>query len=193
MQNIVTFEFPIKDLGVAQMHNIPPYALPKFHGLENEDRDTFLFEFEVLFRGYGYCTNSQRLQVFPLTLKGAALRWFMSLCGNCIQTWEDMKNVFLEKYQNYCQASEDIFGITQGENESLEDYVERFRYNLQKSKHKNLVKETLKTLILKGIKDDFLEPLNLIRAGDVSHLPYDDVKNCALFIQEESPILVRTL
>ena len=38
-----------------------------------------------------------------------------------------------------------------------------------------MVKETLKTLLLKGIKDDFLESLNLIGAGDVSHLPYDDV------------------
>jgi len=102
MENIITFEFPIKDLRVVEMHNISLSALPKFHGLENEDPDTFLFEFEVLCRGYGYCTNSQRLQVFPLTLKGAALRWFISLGGNCIQTWEDMKNVFLEKYQNYC-------------------------------------------------------------------------------------------
>ena len=74
MENIVTFEFPMKDLGVDKMHNIPPSALPKFYGLENKDPDTFLFEFEVLSRGYGYCTNSQRLQVFPLTLKGAALR-----------------------------------------------------------------------------------------------------------------------
>ena len=114
MANIVTFQFPIKDPGVAQMHSIPPSALPKFHGLENEDPDTFLFEFEVLCRGYGYCTKAQRLQVFPLTLKKTALRWFMSLGGNYIQTWEDMKNVFLEKYQDYCQAGEDVFGITQG-------------------------------------------------------------------------------
>lgn len=180
MENIVTFEFHIKDPGVAQMHSIPPYALPKFHGLENEDPDTFLFEFEVLCRGYGYCTNHQRLQVFPLTLKAGALQWLMSLGGNCIQTCEDMKNVFLEKYQDYCHAGEDIFGITQGENESLEDYVERFRYNLQKSKHKNLGKETLKTLLLKGIKDEFLESLNLVGVGDVSHLSYDDV--CKLCI-----------
>ena len=108
MENIVTFELPIKDPGVAQMH-ISPSALPKFHGLENEDPDTFLFDFEVLCRGYGYYTNYQRLQVFPLTIKRATLWWFMSLGGNCIQTWEDMKNVFLQNYQDYCWAGEDIF------------------------------------------------------------------------------------
>ena len=58
--------------------------------------------------------------------------------------------------------------------------MERFRYNLQKSKHKNLVKETLKTLLLKGMKDEFLESLNIIGVGDVCHLSYDDV--CKLCI-----------
>jgi len=43
MENIIIFEFPIKDLGVVQMHNIPLSALPKFHGLENEEPNTFLF------------------------------------------------------------------------------------------------------------------------------------------------------
>ena len=33
----------------------------------------------------------------------------------------------LKEYQDYFRDDEDIFGITQGENEILEDYVERFR------------------------------------------------------------------
>ena len=48
MAHIATFEFPIKDLGgVTQMHIIPPSPLPNFHGLKNEDPDTFLFDFKV--------------------------------------------------------------------------------------------------------------------------------------------------
>jgi len=109
------------------MHIIPPSSLPNFHGLDNEDPNTFLFEFEVLCRGYDYCTNDQRLKVFPLTLKGVALQWFISLGGNCIKTWEEMKNVFLEKYQEYCKVNEDIFSMIQGEDESLVDYLERFK------------------------------------------------------------------
>ena len=58
MDHIFTFEFPIKDLGgVTQMHIIPP-SLPNFHGLANEDPHTFLFEFEILCRGYDYYTNN---------------------------------------------------------------------------------------------------------------------------------------
>ena len=105
----------------------------------------------------------------------------MSLGGNCIQSWEDMKNIFLKKYQDYCKASKDIFSMIQGEYEILEDYVDRFHYNLKKSKHKYLQKEILKTLILKGIKDEFLELLNLIGKGDVFQLSYDDV--CELCIR----------
>ena len=113
---VVTFEFPIRDSrGVAQTKRIPPHVLPNFHGLENEDLDVFLFQFEILCRGYGYCFNDQKLNAFPLTLKGTTLRWFMSLGWNCIQTLEDMKHVFLKRYQYYCRVNEDIFETTQGE------------------------------------------------------------------------------
>ena len=65
---VITFEFPIKDSrGVAQTKRIPPHVLPNFHSLENEDPDVFLFQFEILCRGYGYCSNDQKLNVFPLT------------------------------------------------------------------------------------------------------------------------------
>ena len=68
---VVTFEFPIRDSGrVPPTNSSPPHVLPSFHGLENEDPDVFLFQFEILCRGYGYCSNDQKLNVFHLTLKG---------------------------------------------------------------------------------------------------------------------------
>ena len=71
---VVTFEFPIIDLGrVAPTKSIPPHVLPNFQSLENEDPNVFLFQFEILCRGYGYCVNDQKLNVFPLTLKGTSL------------------------------------------------------------------------------------------------------------------------
>ena len=64
---VVTFEFPIRDSrGVAPTKIIPPHVLPNFHGLENEDPDAFLFQFDVLCRAYGNCANDQKLNVFPL-------------------------------------------------------------------------------------------------------------------------------
>ena len=71
---VVTFEFPIRDSGrVAPTKSAPPHVLPNFDGLENEYPDVFLFQFEVLYRGYGYCANDKKLNVFPLTLNGTSL------------------------------------------------------------------------------------------------------------------------
>ena len=85
-----TLVFPIGDLprGVAPMKNIPLSALPNFHGLSSKDPDEFLFEFDILCRSYDYISNAKKLKLFPTILKGNALRWFMSLGGHVITTWD---------------------------------------------------------------------------------------------------------
>ena len=84
-EEVVTFEFPIRDpWGVAQIQRVPPSILPIFHGLENEGPDEFLFQLEILCRGY----DVQNLKIFPLTLKGASLRWFMSLLHSNLGRYE---------------------------------------------------------------------------------------------------------
>ena len=71
---VVTFQFPIRDLGRGvSTKSIPSHVLPNFNGLENEDPNVFLFQFEVLCRGYGYYANDKNLNLFPLTLKGTSL------------------------------------------------------------------------------------------------------------------------
>ena len=58
-----------------------------------------------------------------------------------ITTWDDMKNSFLRKYQEYCKPKDsqhDIFKIQELEDGSLEDYLERFIYALHKSKYNDL-------------------------------------------------------
>jgi len=51
------------------MKNIPPSALPHFHGMSTEDPYSFLFEFDILFRSYNYVNDAQKLKLFPATLK----------------------------------------------------------------------------------------------------------------------------
>ena len=91
--SLSTLGFPIGDLprGATPMKNIPLSALPNFHGLSSEDPDEFLFEFDILRRSYDYISNAQKLKLFPATLKGNTLRWFMSLGGHVITTWDQMK------------------------------------------------------------------------------------------------------
>ena len=91
--------------------------------------DTFLFKFYILCRSYKYSQDAQNLKLFPATLKDYVLKWFMGLGEYSIRTWENMKTTFLRKYQDYCKPREsrnNIFKIQQLEDESLEDYLDRF-------------------------------------------------------------------
>ena len=159
------------------MKNIPPSALPHFHGMSSEDPDSFLFEFDILCRSYNYILDAQKLKLFPATLKESALRWFMGLGEHTIRTWEEMKSAFLKKYQEYCRTRDsrnDIFRMQQQEDESLEDYVERFVYNLQKNRN-DLNLATIRTIFLKGILEENIDILNLMASGDVSHKSFEDI------------------
>ena len=80
------------------MKNIPLSFLPSFKRMVFEDPDTFMFEFDVLCRSYDYTSDTHKLKLFPVTLKGEALRWFMRLGASMIRTWNDMREAFLFKY-----------------------------------------------------------------------------------------------
>lgn len=63
------------------MKSIPLQNLPNLYGMDSEDHDAFLFEFDVLCWGYDYTTKPKKLKLFPSTLKGSTLCWLMGLGG----------------------------------------------------------------------------------------------------------------
>ena len=79
-------------------------SLPWFYGNSSEDPDAFLFEFNILCCSYNYYDNAHKLKLFPATLKELALRWFMSLKKDIIYRWDDMRSIFLKKYQEFCKS-----------------------------------------------------------------------------------------
>ena len=83
----------------------------------------------------------------------------MVLSQYSIRTWKDMKTTFLKKYQDYCgtrDSRNDIFKMQQQEEESLEDYVERFLYNLQKTTQSTLNNDIVRTIFLKGVQEEYI-------------------------------------
>ena len=178
-----TFGFPIVDtseiLGEeVKMKNIPPSVLPNFYGMSTEDPDAFMFEFDILCRTYGYTNDIHKLHLFPATLKAAALKWFMGLGEQTIASCDDMRSIFLKEYQPYCRSrdsKEDVFRMTQQEDENLEEYSERFAYNLQKSKQHSLNQETIRTIFLNGVRDEYLDSLNVMGKGDISNIPFEEI------------------
>ena len=129
-------------------------------------------------RTYDYMEDSQKLKLFPSTLKGAALKWFMGLVTQSIRTWGHMKQTFLERYLDYCMPTnhkDEVFKMMQKEDENLEDLLERFQYNLKREKMSNLDEETLKSLLLKTIRNEWIDILNMMGKGDISKLPLRDI------------------
>jgi hypothetical protein len=120
-----TLEYPIVDpIANSPMKSIPLQNLPTFHGLISKDPDTFLFEFDVLCRGYDYTSEPQKLKLFPSTLKWASLHWFMGLGWGTINSLDEMKQAFLKKYQDYCRTKDlkdEIFQMPTKENQTLEE------------------------------------------------------------------------
>ena len=170
-----TFGFPILDRAPnVAMKNMNPSILPTFHGMTTEDSDAFLFEFDILCISYNYVHDAQKLKLFHTTLKNDALRWFMGLGEYTIKSWDEMKKIFFNKYQDYCRSKDsknDIFNMQQQDDESLEEYLERFLYNYQK--YKQILNDNIvRTIFLKGIQDEYIDVLNLMGTGDVSQLTF---------------------
>lgn len=176
-QQEVTFGFPILDsTRDVAMKNIPPSTLPHFHGMSTKDPDSFLFLFDILCHSYNYVNYAQKLKLFPTTLKDSTLRWFMGLGEHTIRSWDEMKTTFLRKYQEYCRSKysrNDIFKMQQQEDETLEDYVEWFVYNLQKSRQNALNANANRTIFLKEILEDYTDMLNIMTVGDISQKPFE--------------------
>jgi len=104
----------------------------------------------------------------------------MGLGGGVINNWDQMKEAFLKKYQDYCRSRElkdEIFQMSARPNETLEEYVERFQYNLQRYPYASLPlpDNVLKTALIRGMKEQWIETLNIMGKGDIYQENFADI------------------
>ena len=86
--------------------------------------------------------------------------------------------MFLEKYQKYCNTKEkreELFKMVQKEDESLEDFVERLLYNVQRAGQTSMGLDVLEIILLRRIMDDCLDMLNLLGKGDISKESFEKI------------------
>ena len=65
--------------------------------------------------------------------------------------------------------------MTIGSDVSLEDYKERFQLSYKRARC-TLDPESLKLVLLRGIREDILDTLHLLAEGDIYQLSYEDIK-----------------
>ncbi|KAB2612604.1 hypothetical protein D8674_034920 [Pyrus ussuriensis x Pyrus communis] len=65
------------------------HYLPKFHGFSTEDANKHLMEFHA---------EQVKLRAFPFTLEAKAKEWLYNLPSRSMNTWNQVKQAFLEQY-----------------------------------------------------------------------------------------------
>ena len=65
--------------------------------------------------------------------------------------------------------------MVQRDDESLETFVERILYNVQRAGQTNMGIDVLKIILLHGIRDDCLDMLNLLGKGDISKESFEKI------------------
>ncbi|CAN6716366.1 unnamed protein product [Malus baccata var. baccata] len=110
------------------------HYLPKFHGFSTEDANKHLMEFHVVCSGMRPANVDEeqvKLRAFPFTLEAKAKEWLYNLPPGSMNTWNQVKQAFLEQYFPTTKAAsirKDICAIRQQHGEPFGDYYERFTH-----------------------------------------------------------------
>ncbi|KAF5465392.1 hypothetical protein F2P56_015405 [Juglans regia] len=101
--------------------------LPTFHGLENENPYLHIREFKEVvatFHSHNATDDIVRLKFFPFSLKDRANSWLYSLRPRSIGSWNEMTQVFFNKY--FSQHKTNALKRPQKHSETLYQACERF-------------------------------------------------------------------
>ena len=108
------------------------HRLPTFHGLNMEDANKHLREFQsvcINMLPQGADENILKMKAFPFSLADRAKDWLYELPSGRITSWNTMMKAFLEKYfpaSKIITLRKKISGIKQAQDESYSAYYERF-------------------------------------------------------------------
>nr|ABA92239.1 retrotransposon protein, putative, unclassified [Oryza sativa Japonica Group] len=149
------------------------YRVPEFSKFSGEDGKT---TWEHVGQFLAQCgeANSDifKLSLFSLSLSGNAFTWFTSLPVNSIHTWAQLE----EQFHDYFYTGEtelrlcDLTSVKQKYNESVVDYIKRFRDVRNRCYTLNIIDRDLAGLAFNGLVAPLREKLDGQQFLDVSQL-----------------------
>ena len=104
-----------------------------FSGTDNEDANEHVdkvLEIADLFTTEGVTDDQLMLRIFPISLKGAAIKWLKNEPAGSITTWGDLKSKFLKRYcppAKTAKKMEAINNFKQEPDDTLYQAWERFK------------------------------------------------------------------
>ena len=110
----------------------------QFSGKKTEDNNTHLTHFldaYNIINPAGVSESDKRLRLFGYSLTGRAKDWLDALISGTIETWDQLKREFLDRYfptAKYLTRKNEIFNFKQQEGEVLYDAWERYKLLLKR-------------------------------------------------------------
>ncbi|XP_024031095.1 uncharacterized protein LOC112094468 [Morus notabilis] len=104
-----------------------PPLIPLYDGMSDPDDHLEVYMGHMVLHGY---PEDIMCQAFRNHLCDSARRYFRSLKPNSITNWDDLKNDFLTQFigvKKYITLKQNLSRVYQGPNESLKDWIARFR------------------------------------------------------------------
>ncbi|XP_074342252.1 uncharacterized protein LOC141679734 [Apium graveolens] len=121
-----------------------------FHG--NSDPVEFLGHFNIEMDVY-QVPDLARCHLLATTFRESTQQWFQKLGPGVITSWDQLKTVFLTKFQaavRYAPSVTTLANVRQRENESLTSYFKRF--NAESTSGRGALDEALKSFLIAGLR-----------------------------------------
>ncbi|XP_019183625.1 PREDICTED: uncharacterized protein LOC109178444 [Ipomoea nil] len=167
--------------------------LPIFRGLAGEDPHKHLKEFQVVCAGMkprGVTDEHISLRAFPFSLKDKAKDWLYNLPPDSVNTWNDVKKLFLEKFFPASRATnirKEIYGIRQCTGETLYEYWERFKELCSSCPHHQISDQHLIQYFYEGLLPTDRSMVDAASGGSLADKTPTDARQLISTMAENSP------
>jgi hypothetical protein len=106
--------------------------------------------------------DALKVRLFSLSLTSTAFSWFSSLSPNSIDSWEQLERKFHDHF--YCPENElklsDLTSVKQTRDESVNDYVRRFRDTKNRCFNLTISEKDMIDLAFNGLRSYLREKLD---------------------------------
>jgi hypothetical protein len=99
-------------------------------------------------------TEAFRVRLFSLSLTGTAFAWYATLPPNSISSWGDLEQKFHDHFfsGDYELDLVDLVSLRQAKDESVNDYIRRFRDTRNRCFQIHLAEKQLAGLAFNGLR-----------------------------------------
>jgi len=123
------------------------------------------------------------IHYFEDSLTGAALKWYMNLDRAKIQTFDDLREAFVQRYkfnEDMAPDRSNLQAMTQRDKETLKEYAQRWRdVDVQVNPH--IEENEMTKLFLKTLSQFYYEKM-------VGSVPRDFIETISMGIQLEEGV-----